>query len=88
MGRPILVFLAGGNSFHGDAVVHRTNQHAKITADAFLVDDLETPASVAFVHFDRLMRGVFTGNEAQPALDAKFRIDAGLAIGLRLQAAN
>ena len=55
MGRPILVFLAGVNSFHGDAVVHRTNQHAKITADAFLVDDLETPASVAFVHFDRLM---------------------------------
>ena len=85
MGSPVLVFLAGITPFHGDAVVHRTNQHAKITADAFLVDDLETPASVAFIHFDRLMRGVFTGNEAQPALDAKFLIDAGLDIVFQIQ---
>ena len=84
MGRPVLVFLAGINPFHGDAVIHRTNQHAEVTTDAFLVDDLETPASVAFIHFDRLMRGVFTGNEAQPALDTKFLIDAGLDVVFEL----
>src|SRR3954449_9380374 len=60
---------------HRDAVLYRTDMHAQVTADAFLLDNLVAPSAVDPERRDGLVRRVFAGDMAQAALDAGFLIN-------------
>src|SRR5688572_32321150 len=66
-----------GHRAHGDAAFHRTDADAQVAAHTLGVDHLEVPRAV-YRGRDGLVRGVFAGDVAAPALDAQILVDPGL----------
>ena len=61
----------------GQAVLHRTNGHAKVTADTFLLVDFVATLPV-IAGIDGLMRSVLTDYMATAAFDAQILINLRL----------
>ena len=67
---PVDIFVAFPVNFHGNAIIYRANQFAKITTDAFFVDH-----GVGIVRFpvfkpDRLVRSILASDIAKSAMNA------------------
>src|SRR5262245_696777 len=65
--RPILIGPPRDDLLHGDAVRHRADMHAEITAHAFLFDHLVTALPACPQGGDRLVRSVFAGDVTEAA---------------------
>src|SRR5688572_15368387 len=73
-----------GHRAHGDAAFHRTDADAQVAAHTLGVDHLEVPRAV-YRGRDGLVRGVFAGDVAAPALDAQVLVDPGLVHVIEIQ---
>ena len=71
------VFFAGLEIAQRDALRHRADHGAQVAANALVFHHLEVPLAV-FLKSNGLVRGVFAGNVAAPALDACVLVDEGL----------
>ena len=63
-----------GHRLHRNAVINRADADAKITANAFIIDDFETPFAIDGIR-DRLVRRILTNDVAAAALDAQILVD-------------
>ena len=72
------IFFAGGQVAQGDAVGHRADGDAQVAAHAFVFFHRKVALAV-FAAGNGLVRGVFAGDVAAPALDATVLVDDGLA---------
>ena len=61
---PIQILITLAVLFHGNAILHRANQFAKVTANAFFFLDGIGIVGFTEVKVDGLMRSIFTGDVA------------------------
>ena len=66
---PVDIFRSHTVFFHGNAIIYRANQLAKIAAHAFFVDHSIGVVRLTIFQFDGLVRGVFTSNITETAMD-------------------
>src|SRR5581483_1749174 len=100
-GKPGLVIipthfgLAGFHRYHGDAIIHRTDQRAKVAANAIILTDLRnwfawhaprTEAIAIWVHqINALVRAVLARDVAKIAANALVVIDSRNALIVQIE---
>src|SRR5207249_2008119 len=92
---PAHLAVSVGERNHGDAIVHRTNQRAKIAADTLPFFYFRNwlarhaPGTIAatagIYEGDRLMGAIFAGDVAKIAADALVIIDPGDALVVEIE---
>ena len=75
--RPVQIGPPGIDLHHGDAVRHRADMLAEITADAFLVNHAVLPLAVDPERGNGLVGGILARDMAEAAFDAEILVDCG-----------